>query len=71
MLSTSEKQILFDTIEVKLEQLGITKSCVNCAHFDHKKEVCELTYATSPSGRRPPARVIAKGCEHHEKEIPF
>lgn len=39
--------------------------CPNCWHWDSKQEVCKL-YA-----RRPPATVIAFGCERFDFDIPF
>ena len=42
-----------------------TRTCINCEHFDEKPELCRL------AGQRPPARVIATGCEKHLDQIPF
>jgi len=42
-----------------------TKTCLNCYHFEEKSELCALVKA------RPPARIIAQGCEYHTDEIPF
>lgn len=43
-------------------------SCLNCMWFrEHKGEVCEKL----PTPARPPARVIAYGCDAHEFDIPF
>lgn len=42
-----------------------TRSCINCEHFNEEKELCSMFNA------RPPARIIALGCEHHIDEIPF
>lgn len=42
-----------------------TKTCVNCANFVEKTEICTL------AKQRPPARIIAFGCEKYEDEIPF
>lgn len=42
------------------------RTCVNCMHFDEQREVCKL------AGARPPARVIAFGCDSFEEDnIPF
>lgn len=43
------------------------RSCINCTHFDHTKEICVL------ANQRPPAKVIVFGCRMHEdvKDIPF
>lgn len=42
-----------------------TRTCVNCSHFDETNEMCRLVR------KRPPARVIAFGCEKFEDSIPF
>lgn len=39
--------------------------CPNCWHFDAKLEECKLANA------RPPAQVIAFGCEKFDFDIPF
>jgi hypothetical protein len=41
------------------------RTCVTCEHFDDKAELCKL------NGLRPPAFVIAFGCECFEDRIPF
>lgn len=42
------------------------KSCIHCGHFDELIEQCKLT------NQRPPARVIAFGCELYDNNyIPF
>ena len=40
-------------------------NCLNCAHFNMKKEVC-IKFK-----RRPPARVIAEGCPSWDIDLPF
>lgn len=42
-----------------------TRCCPNCLHWNEKREICELAHT------RPPARVIAFGCERYEDRIPF
>lgn len=48
-----------------------TRTCLNCEHFTEKhvnsiySEICSL------AGKRPPARIIAFGCEHYKDQIPF
>ena len=43
-----------------------SRSCVGCLYFDERHgEVCTLAKA------RPPARIIAFGCESWEQDIPF
>ena len=41
------------------------KNCVTCEHFDKRSETCNL------NRMRPPAEVIAYGCECYSEEIPF
>jgi hypothetical protein len=41
------------------------RSCVHCDHFNQGRELCQL------NGQRPPAKIIAFGCECYEDEIPF
>ena len=42
------------------------KSCITCEHFEeHAGERCSL------AATRPPARVIAQGCEQYRESIPF
>lgn len=55
--------LLKPVIVQALEQA--TKSCLTCDHFDQAKELCNLNH------KRPPARIIAFGCECFEDEIPF
>lgn len=42
-----------------------SKSCLSCENFNDEKELCNLNY------QRPPARVIAFGCECFEDKVPF
>ncbi len=41
------------------------KTCLNCERFKEDEEICEHY------GQRPPARVIAFGCETYLALIPF
>lgn len=41
------------------------RSCLRCCQFNEQTETC-LNFA-----QRPPARVIAFGCDHFHEEIPF
>lgn len=43
-----------------------TRTCINCLHFDEPNEICKKY-----DNQRPPARIIALGCDGHEDEIPF
>lgn len=40
-------------------------TCLNCSHFDEPREICNKAH------KRPPARVIACGCELHQERPPF
>lgn len=40
-------------------------NCVNCDNFDESTEVCSLV------NQRPPAKIIARGCERWIVRIPF
>jgi hypothetical protein len=42
-----------------------TPNCPNCTHFAYDLEICKLAQ------KRPPARIIANGCDKYESEIPF
>jgi hypothetical protein len=50
---------------LKIEMRGSFRCCPNCLHFDETGEQCKLAAA------RPPARVIAFGCERFDFDIPF
>ncbi len=41
------------------------KNCITCERFDKRSETCEL------NKKRPPAEIIAYGCECYEEVIPF
>jgi hypothetical protein len=41
-----------------------TKCCINCEHW-RATELCVL------AGKRPPAHIIAFGCEQYQDNIPF
>jgi len=42
------------------------RSCLNCSRFNESREACNLYQA------RPPAKVIAKGCEKWDEiNVPF
>lgn len=43
----------------------LLRTCVKCDTFDHEAEVCKRFNA------RPPAKVIAYGCDEFIEEIPF
>lgn len=64
-----QKQERLEKVAMPLWQLralnaGVIRSCVNCMNFHG--EGCDLA-----QGQRPPAKVIALGCESWEHDIPF
>lgn len=60
-------QFLMEALEkvVKSEVRSCVTTCMNCQHFSEGVEKCELNF------QRPPARIIANGCECWEERIPF
>lgn len=55
------------TERIRDEINSVTKTCLNCLHFDEQTEFCKIAKC------RPPARVIATSCKAHvdNDEIPF
>ena len=47
-----------------LKQWAQDRSCLQCLHWDDKKEICKTF------NQRPPAKVIVEGCKYHDF-IPF
>jgi hypothetical protein len=43
----------------------LRRSCLSCVHFAPSSEFCKMVSA------RPPAKVIAFGCEKYDQDIPF
>lgn len=54
-----------DALVKELHQRGLMRSCPDCQWWDPKAETCGKYLA------RPPADVIAKGCDEFEPTIPF
>lgn len=52
------------TKELNAQLTMLQKNCTTCEEFDNTKEVCKKF------NQRPPARIIAYGCEHWY-DIPF
>lgn len=55
------------------DKCRFVKSCLSCDHFREDIEVCNNPKAT-PQPARPPARIIAFGCQHYDnfdEDIPF
>lgn len=54
------------TSNKRMEAMTIlVQTCLTCDMFNEETETCSK-YAV-----RPPARVIAYGCEHYVEDIPF
>lgn len=47
------------------ELTKVVRSCLNCDKFDETNELC------NKYGGRPPARIIAFGCDGYEEKVPF
>lgn len=45
---------------------GITPSCLSCEHFNEDRESCAIS-----DYQRPPARIIAFGCERYKDNDPI
>jgi len=48
-----------------IERARLYRSCPTCQHFEESSEICDL------AGGRPPARIIAMGCDKYLEEPPF
>lgn len=69
--SVYRKQLEREKVAMPIWQLralreGSIRSCCNCEQFNKKTEGCLLG-----GDQRPPALVIALGCDSWEQEIPF
>lgn len=49
-----------------IDDSNLLRSCINCHHWNHTTEIC-----TMYGNARPPAKIIARGCDGHSKAIPF
>lgn len=54
-------------IEELIERARLHRCCVSCQYFNEGKELCTLDGVN----QRPPARVIAAGCEKYIELPPF
>ena len=58
---------MFKNFQRMLDNSNVMRSCINCHYFaEHQGEIC-----TMYNHQRPPARIIARGCDQHSKEVPF
>lgn len=64
-LTRVERDLLVFQIQEMLTKAALDRSCVSCVHFEESSELCLL------AGARPPARVIASGCQKYVEEAPF
>lgn len=62
-LTVEQMEGLRDYICDALERA--TKSCLTCDNFIEETEICRL------NNQKPPARIIAFGCECYADKIPF
>ena len=58
---------LYNSVILEIEKECVYCSCINCINFKEQQELCGLV------NQRPPAKVIALGCDSWEDkdEIPF
>jgi hypothetical protein len=62
----ADDKIIRDMVSDVIEMIQHRrKCCPTCLHFADKMEECEIAM------KRPPAKVIAYGCEHWSEDIPF
>ena len=52
--------------QLRAMENGCLRSCINCVSFNKPTEGC-----LNAGGQRPPAMVIALGCDSWEMDIPF
>lgn len=63
-LNEQEGLLLRDILAV-IDHSRTRPACITCINFDEPQELCNL------AGKRPPARIIATGCEAWCDDIPF
>ena len=61
----AQQTMLRDAFMVWLQARHAFRNCITCMHFIEHMETCDLYKS------RPPARIIANGCDSHTMEIPF
>lgn len=69
--SAYQKQVELERRAMPIWQLramreGAIRSCINCVQYNKKTEGCLIA-----GDQRPPAIVIALGCDSWEMDIPF
>lgn len=60
-----ERNRLEQNLKQLIEEARLYRSCITCDHFVEITEQCGMFKS------RPPARVIAMGCDYYQEEIPF
>lgn len=65
MTMPDPKDPLVKSIMETIQKARLYRSCLTCTNFDEPSEICILYQ------QRPPARVIAMGCESYLEEPPF
>jgi hypothetical protein len=63
-MPNSEGPLVRSILET-IQKARLYRSCITCTRFDEPNEQCQLYQ------QRPPARVIAMGCEAYDEEPPF
>ena len=67
-----DKEAMFNAVADLLKPVIVrtlsesTRTCITCDHWQHKTELCSFY-----NYMRPPAKIIAFGCESYVNEIPF
>lgn len=60
------RAFLYRSIEAMIDAARIYRSCLTCSHFTEATEGC-----AKAGGGRPPARIIAAGCDQWDEKTPF
>jgi len=61
-----ELKNLLNNVLTAMYNQGAFRSCLNCEHWKEDDEVCRVA-----GFKRPPAKIIAYGCDAHKDVTPF